>query len=46
MDYMEPNMEIIRLNVKVDMIRTSNPGLDVGDDYTDEGGFDDTFGGL
>ncbi len=41
-DYIEPKIEIIWLDAKEDVIRTSNPGLDVEDDYTDEGG----FGGL
>ena len=44
MDYIEPSMEVIWLDAKKDVIRTSNPGLDVGDDYKDEGGFEDTFG--
>ncbi len=46
MDYIEPSMEVIWLDAKEDVIRTSIPGLDVEEDYEDEGGYDDTFGGL
>lgn len=46
MDYIEPNMEVIWLDAKEDVIRTSNPGLKPGEGYEDEDRFDDTFGGL
>ena len=45
-EYIEPSIEILWLDAKEDVIRTSNPGLDNEEDYDDEGSFDDTFGGL
>ncbi len=46
MDYIEPSMEVIWLDAKEDVIRTSDPGLTPGEGSEDEGTFDDTFSGL
>ncbi len=45
MDYIEPSMEVIWLDAKEDVIRTSNPGLKPGEGYEDEDTFGETFGG-